>query len=348
MSHHVNRKAQKRGLEFTLMVVGESGLGKSTLINCLFAYEINREHLYADKLINRTVSIDRHCLEIQEKGVKLRLTLIDTPGYGDAIDTEKSFIAVESYIEDQFKQYFKDECGFNRKNIQDNRVDCCLYMISSCGRGLTQLDKEFMLHLHNKVNIVPCIAKADALTARELKVLKENILNEINELGINIFIPPTLDEDEDSSLDSTNEKVRSDHETMKQCLPFAIVSSMTAYEVDKKIIRGRLYPFGIVDIHDPLYDFDKLRTWLQDFMQDLRDKTNDVLYENYRSCLLSNIAQHSYVDPTAGPMPTTAIANVAMSEQLYKKQEELRRTQAQLICAQERLQALSQPSLNGS
>ena len=35
-------KTVKRGFEFTLMVVGESGLGKSTLINSLFLTELYR------------------------------------------------------------------------------------------------------------------------------------------------------------------------------------------------------------------------------------------------------------------------------------------------------------------
>ena len=39
------------------------------------------------------------------------------------------------YIDSQFDQYFQDECGLNRKNIQDNRVHCCLYFISPFGHG---------------------------------------------------------------------------------------------------------------------------------------------------------------------------------------------------------------------
>lgn len=36
--------------------------------------------------IKQTVSIDATTVDIEEKGVKLRLTVVDTPGFGDAVD----------------------------------------------------------------------------------------------------------------------------------------------------------------------------------------------------------------------------------------------------------------------
>merc|ERR1712168_1172733 len=44
LPNQVHRKSVKKGFEFTLMVVGESGLGKSTLINSLFL-----TNLYPDR-----------------------------------------------------------------------------------------------------------------------------------------------------------------------------------------------------------------------------------------------------------------------------------------------------------
>ena len=46
-----------------------------------------------------------------------------------------SWKPVADYIDQQFEQYFRDESGLNRKNIQDNRVHCCLYFISPFGHG---------------------------------------------------------------------------------------------------------------------------------------------------------------------------------------------------------------------
>ena len=154
MPEHVHRKSAKKGFDFTIMVVGklnfmssiikqlilftgESGLGKSTLMNCLFLADLykDRKALAVDKLVERTVTIEKKQLDIIEKGIKLRVTIVDTPGYGDALNVQDSFQSVENYIDEQFDQYFRDESGLNRKNIIDNRVHCCLYFISPFGKG---------------------------------------------------------------------------------------------------------------------------------------------------------------------------------------------------------------------
>ena len=38
--------------------------------------------------IKRTVKIETSTVEIEERGVKLRLTIVDTPGYGDGMDNK--------------------------------------------------------------------------------------------------------------------------------------------------------------------------------------------------------------------------------------------------------------------
>ena len=70
------------------MVVGEAGLGKSTLVNSLFLSDLynDRKMPPVDERIKKTVDIQKTTMEIEEKGVKLRLTVVDTPGFGDNLD----------------------------------------------------------------------------------------------------------------------------------------------------------------------------------------------------------------------------------------------------------------------
>ena len=38
--------------------------------------------------VNKTVHIEKKHMEIEEKGVKLRLTIVDTPGFNDSVNAE--------------------------------------------------------------------------------------------------------------------------------------------------------------------------------------------------------------------------------------------------------------------
>ncbi|OCT94140.1 hypothetical protein XELAEV_18011805mg [Xenopus laevis] len=90
LPNQMHRKYVKKGFEFTLMVAGESGLGKSTLINSLFLTDLYRDRhiLSPEERVTQTVEIVKQTVDIQEKGVRLHLTIVDTPGYGDAINNE--------------------------------------------------------------------------------------------------------------------------------------------------------------------------------------------------------------------------------------------------------------------
>ena len=54
---------------------------------------------------------------------------------------------------------------------------------------------------------------------------------------------------------------------------------------DGRSVRGRAYPWGVIEVDNEEHcDFVKLRQMLiRTNMEELREHTNDVLYENWRS-----------------------------------------------------------------
>lgn len=71
----------------TFVFVGESGLGKSTLINSMFLADIySAEYPGPSHRIKKTVAVETSKVLLKENGVNLTLTVVDTPGFGDAVD----------------------------------------------------------------------------------------------------------------------------------------------------------------------------------------------------------------------------------------------------------------------
>ncbi|XP_042214713.1 septin-7-like isoform X2 [Homarus americanus] len=279
LPNQVYRKAVKRGFEFSLMVVGESGLGKSTLINSMFLSDVySSDHPGPSHRVKKTVQVETTKVLLKENGVNLMLTVVDTPGFGDAVDNSDCWQPVTDYVETKYEEYLNCESRVNRTQISDSRVHCCLYFIAPSGHGLKPLDVEFMRRLHDKVNIIPVIAKADTLTPDECQHLKKQVLNEIAQHKIKIYEFP---EDEGDSGVAK----------MKQRVPFAVVGSNTTVEVEGKKVRGRKYPWGIVEVENIEHcDFIPLRNMMiRTHMQDLKDVTNNVHYENYRCRKLAGV-----------------------------------------------------------
>ncbi|GFG28388.1 hypothetical protein Cfor_01759, partial [Coptotermes formosanus] len=282
LPNQVYRKAVKKGFDFTLMVVGESGLGKSTLMNSMFLADIYAvEYPGPSHRIKKTVQVETTKVLLKENGVNLTLTVVDTPGFGDAVDNSNCWQPVIDYIESKYEEYLNAESRVNRRTLADSRVHCCLYFIAPSGHGLTPLDVEFMQRLHDKVNIIPVIAKSDTMTPDECSHFKKQILNEISQHKIKIYEFPDTEDEEETKL----------HKVLKDRVPFAVVGSNTVIEVDGKKIRGRKYPWGIAEVENLEHcDFIALRNMLiRTHLQDLKDVTNNVHYENYRCRKLAGL-----------------------------------------------------------
>jgi cell division control protein 12 len=269
----------KRGAHFTIMVVGESGLGKTTLINTLFSTELsasknyNRRHL---KQLDKLTEVEIIKAELEEKQFKAKLSVIDTPGFGDYVNNRDSWSPIVDFIDDQHEAYMRQEQQPLRTDKTDLRVHACLYFIRPTGHTLKPLDIEIMKRLGTRVNLIPVIAKADTLTQNDLYAFKQRIREVIAAQGIRIYQPP---------IDTDDEAAAENARVLLDAMPFSIIGSTEdVTTADGRVVKGREYLWGVAEVENENHcDFRKLRSCLiRTHMLDLISTTEDIHYENYR------------------------------------------------------------------
>ncbi|VDN60523.1 unnamed protein product [Dracunculus medinensis] len=278
--NQVFRRAVKNGFEFTLMVVGCSGLGKSTFLNSLFSAEIYDPKIPLTTPLSATTEITEKTVRMVENGVSLDLTLVDTPGFGDAIDNNKCWDPIINFIERKYFDYFSEETKIERSAyIPDKRVHLCLYFVAPTGHGLKPLDIEVMKKLHDRVNVVPIIGKADTMTTDELNRFKAQILKEIDNSNIKLYKFPEYDDEDE----------RKQFGPLRDRYPFAVVGSNQMKEINGKRMRFREYPWGITEVENLKHnDFIAVRDMIiRTNLIDLIVVTKNVHYENFRFRQLS-------------------------------------------------------------
>lgn len=106
-----------------------------------------------------------------------------------------------------------------------------------------------------------------------------------------IFEGPRYENDDEETL-------AENHEIMSK-VPFAIVGANTEVSTPEgRKVRGRKYPWGIIEVDNEEHcDFVKLRQMLiRTHMEELKEHTNNSLYENYRSDKLESLGMQQ--DPS--------------------------------------------------
>ena len=217
------QKAARKGITFNLAVIGEKGLGKTSVIEALFGVnlettntkyqssvssppisarkvkiqvknEIGNLHLLKHSF---TVEIEPNKMEpfsLHKKSnsssttsLKMYLNIIEFPNYNESLDKNLNMKypkIFNNFLLEQFDKFFNDENSVNRKNMSDSRIHACLYFINPNQRSWKAFDINFLKKNIDWVNIIPVIGFADMLTVGEKKLLKQNLIREAESLGL--------------------------------------------------------------------------------------------------------------------------------------------------------------------
>jgi len=227
ITQQIEKKLLKRGFQFNVICVGSSthlasdstlltcdapgqtGLGKSTLINTIFASHLmdSKGRLQPDEPIRSTTEIQAVSHIIEENGVRLRLNIVDTPGYGDLVNNERCWDPIVKYIKDQHSAYLRKELTAQRERyLQDTRIHCCLFFIQPSGHGLKPIDIVVLKKLSEFVNVVPVIAKSDSLTLEERAAFKQRIRDEFTFHNLRMY--PYDNEEHDQEEIALNAQIK--------------------------------------------------------------------------------------------------------------------------------------------
>lgn len=249
------------------------------MINTLFRTELAPPKDYTQrftKQLSKSVEIDIIKAELEEKQFRVRLTVIDTPGFGDMVNNRDSWVPIVEFVDEQYELYMRQEQQPERQEMNDMRVHACLYFITPTGHTLKPLDIEVMKRLSQRVNLIPVIAKADTMLPRDLLVFKERVREVILAQNIQVFAPP---------IDSVDEASAEHARTLMASMPFSVIGSTAdVHTPDGRVVRGREYAWGVAEVENENHcDFKKLRSLvIRTHMLDLVTTTEEYHYENYR------------------------------------------------------------------
>ena len=158
------------------------------------------------------------------------------------------------------------------------------------------------------------------------------ILTDITHHSIQIFEGPSYELDDDETI-AENQEIMSK-------VPFAVVGANTEVtSPEGRRVRGRHYPWGVIEVDNEDHcDFVKLRQMLiRTHMEELKEHTNNALYENYRSDKLTQmgVAQDPSVFKEVNPAVKQEEERTLHEQKLQKMETEMKMVFNQKVAEKE-------------
>ncbi|KAF8067209.1 glpF [Scenedesmus sp. PABB004] len=260
------------------MVLGESGLGKTTFIhNLTSSFKVLNGGRVAD---GSSTTLSQFAadpdslktvlepMEIPESSRRLMITIQDMPGWGDDINLMRYLRVITTFLLEQRakvrvlrvlcvlrvpRDYEKLDGGRALGETAmcgqlQHSVTACLYFIPP--HRMKKIDLILMAAISQLVTVVPVIGKADAMTERELVTYRGEVLRMLS--APNKYVPtrnlPALE----VSLFGFAESILADLGMAKGQLPIAIVSSRESEPCDDPAFLASLGLEGVSNPTQPV------------------------------------------------------------------------------------------------
>ena len=256
----------EKNLYYNLMVLGDSGLGKTSFINTFMYFKFNYLKKFEDPkdLVPTTPDLVHNRAKRTEGKVEFHIDMIDTPGYG-------SYRSIQVWLKYILNYLHTKIIESKNSSESDGRVHCALFFVDNV---LKQSDIVALKEIQKFTTIIPVIGKADTCTADEIRNYKKIISNQLLEAGIGVF-----------RCDEPNAQ-RELANLLGECPPFCVISAVSRIISESHCYYGRKYQWGICDISNPFHtDFPLLSKYLigkfYEKLRDIAEEKSEAVYKHW-------------------------------------------------------------------